>query len=99
MDTEQIKKILNEHRDYLRAEYGVEKIGLFGSYQQGTATPESDLDLVIEFSAPIGFRFVELAEFLEELFGKRVDILTPAGVAGIRVPEVAAEIQGTMAYV
>jgi predicted nucleotidyltransferase len=54
---------------------------------------------VIEFSRPIGFRFVELAEYLEALLGTPVDILTPEGVAGIRVPQVAAEIQETVVYV
>ena len=42
---------------------------------------------------------MELAEYLEKLLGAPVDILTPAGVAGIRVPQVMAEIQETVAYV
>jgi predicted nucleotidyltransferase len=99
MTTEQITKILRDEREYLRAEFGVEKIGLFGSYQKGTDRASSDIDLVIEFSRPIGFRFVELAEYLEALLGTPVDILTPEGVAGIRVPQVAAEIQETVVYV
>lgn len=99
MTKEEIKKILDEHRQYLSAEYGVEKIGVFGSYRKGTAHQDSDLDLLIEFSRPIGFRFFELAKLLEELFGIPVDILTPAGVEGIRIPQIAAEIQETLAYV
>lgn len=99
MTKEQITKILQNNREYLRSEFGVEKIGLFGSYRKGTAQAGSDIDLVIEFSRPIGFRFVELAEYLETLLGAPVDILTPEGVAGIRVPQVAAEIQETVAYV
>ncbi len=77
----------------------MEKIGLFGSYSKGTERDDSDIDLVIEFGRPIGFRFMELAEYLEQLLGTPVDILTPAGVDGIRVPQVAAEIQDSVAYV
>jgi len=99
MSKDQIKGILDNHRAYLRAEFGVEKIGVFGSYRKGTETKDSDIDLLIEFSRPIGFRFFELADYLEEIFGKPVDILTPAGIEGIRVPQVAAEIQETVAYV
>ena len=96
---EQIMKILQDNREHLRTEFGVERIGLFGSYSKGTAQAGSDIDLVIEFAHPIGFRFVELAEYLETLLGAPVDILTPEGVAGIRVPQVAAEIQNSVVYV
>jgi len=99
MNKEQIKKILYENKEYLYLEYGVEKIGVFGSYGKGTAHQDSDIDLMIEFSKPIGFRFFELADFLEKLLGKSVDILTPAGIEGIRIPQVAAEIQDTVIYV
>ena len=58
-----------------------------------------DIDLVIEFSRPIGFRFFALADYLEKLLGAPVDILTPAGIEGIRVPRVAQEIQETIVYV
>ena len=99
MTREQITKILQNNREHLRAEFGVEKIGLFGSYRKGTAQTGSDIDLVIEFSRPIGFRFVALAEYLETLLGAPVDILTPEGVAGIRVPGVAAEIENSIAFI
>ena len=94
-----ITALLNEKREYLAAEFGVQKIGLFGSYEKGTASAESDIDLVIEFSRPIGFRFFALAEYLEELLGASVDILTPAGIEGIRVPRVAKEIRESVVYV
>lgn len=96
---EQIAKSLQENREYLRTEFGVERIGLFGSYSKGTAHTSSDIDLVIEFSRPIGFRFVTLAEYLEKLLDTPVDILTPEGVSGIRVPQVATEIQESVTYV
>ena len=96
---EDILKHLEAEKEYLAAEYGVEKIGLFGSYAAGNAEEGSDIDLVVSFSRPIGFRFVHLALYLEKLLGVSVDILTPAGVEGIRVPRVAQEIQKSVAYV
>jgi predicted nucleotidyltransferase len=62
--------------------------------------PESsDVDIVVEFDRPIGFRFVEFAEYLESLLGKRVDVLTPAGIQGIRIERIARDIQESTVYV
>ena len=99
MNKNKIMQILQEQHSYLRSEFGVEKIGLFGSYSRDSAHDDSDIDLMIEFARPIGFRFMELAEYLEELLGAPVDILTLAGIEGIRVPQVAAEIQESVTYV
>jgi uncharacterized protein len=95
----QIIQIFREQQAYLRTEFGVENIGLFGSYSQDNARPDSDIDLVIEFSRPIGFRFMELAAYLENILDAPVDILTPAGIDNIRFPDVAANIQDSVAYV
>ena len=99
MTSEVIIKKLEEHRTYLQKEYGVERIGIFGSFAQGTDHEDIDLDLVVEFLKPIGFRFFKLAEFLEELLDMPIEILTPAGLDGIRAPQVAAEIKETLTYV
>jgi len=96
---EKITAQLKEKQTYLSAEYGVQKIGLFGSYEKGTAQAKSDIDLVIEFSHPIGFQFFSLKEYLEKMLGAPVDILTTSGIKGIRVPRVAQEIKETVAYV
>ncbi|MFW9917360.1 MAG: nucleotidyltransferase family protein [Candidatus Thorarchaeota archaeon] len=82
MSKEKVAELLREKYLYLVSEYGVKRIGLFGSYAKGTPSETSDVDLVVEFERPIGLRFVEFAEYLESLLGKRVDVLTPAGVQG-----------------
>mgnify|MGYP001044435587 CR=1 FL=1 len=89
---EEIIALLREHYPYLAAEYGVKRIGLFGSYAKGQPSDMSDVDMVVEFERPIGLRFVELAEYLEHLLGRKVDLLTPAGIQGIRIPWVAQNI-------
>jgi hypothetical protein len=96
---EKIIDLLREKYPYLAAEYGVKRIGLFGSYAKDMPDAASDIDLVVEFERPIGFRFVEFAEYLEELLGKKVDVLTPAGIQGIRLTDVARGIEDSIMYI
>lgn len=57
---EEIRQVLQAHRDILWERYGVQTIALFGSYARGEATPESDVDLLVQLEKPIGLRFFEL---------------------------------------
>jgi predicted nucleotidyltransferase len=63
----------------------VKRIGLFGSYAKDVPTETSDVDIVVGFDRPIGFRSAEFTEYLESLLGKSVDLPTPAGIQGIRI--------------
>ena len=99
LTTEKITEILRDKYPYLASEYGVKRIGVFGSFAKGLSTDSSDIDLIVEFDRAIGFRFVELVEYLESLLGKRVDVLTPAGIRGIRVDRVARSIEERVVYV
>ena len=96
---EQLVEILRKERAYLASEYGVRRIGFFGSHARGTATETSDVDIVVEFDSPIGFRFVEFSEYLESLLGRKVDVLTPAGIRGIRIERIARSIEENIVYV
>ncbi len=97
---EKITDILSEKTEYLASEYGVKRIGLFGSYAKGTSIePTSDVDIVVEFDHPIGFKFMELADYLEEILGKPVDLLTESAIQGIRHPKVAEAIKESIIYV
>ena len=91
-------RLLREAYPQLAAEYGVKRIGLFGSYAKGTPNESSDVDLVVELEHPLGLGFVDLAEQLEQLLGKRVDLLTPAGIQGIRNARVAQAIVESVVY-
>jgi len=96
---ETIVSRLRENYPYLTTEYGVKRIGLFGSFAKGTADEASDIDMVVEFQRPVGFKFIELIDYLEQLFGRKVDVLTPVGVQAIRVPGVASSITEGIVYV
>ena len=84
---------------YLMHEYGVEKIGIFGSVARQTDDEDSDIDVVIEFARPIGWRFVGLAEHLEALLDRKVDILTQDGIANISRKNIADNIRRSIIYV
>jgi predicted nucleotidyltransferase len=96
---ETVANTLRKQYPYLASEYGVKRIGVFGSYAKGVPDEASDVDLVVEFERPIGFRFVELTEYLEGVLGKPVDVLTRAGIQGIRIAHVARDIKESVAYV
>jgi len=90
---------LRESYTELNARFGVRRIGLFGSFASETANEGSDVDLIIDFERPIGLKFVELVEYLEVLLGRKVDVLTSAGLRGIRLPSVARRIEESVIHV
>jgi predicted nucleotidyltransferase len=96
---EAILRRLRESYPQLTAQFGVQRIGLFGSFARGTAQDSSDVDLIVELQRPIGLKFMELVEYLETLLGRKVDVLTPAGLRGIRLPEVARQIEESVVHV
>jgi predicted nucleotidyltransferase len=99
MSEEAVAELLREKYPYLASEYGVKRLGLFGSYAKGTPSETSDVDIVVEFGRPIGFRFVEFTEYLESLLGKKVDVLTHTGIQGIRIAGIAEDIEKSIVYV
>ncbi|MDE0314799.1 MAG: nucleotidyltransferase family protein [Candidatus Poribacteria bacterium] len=97
---EKITEILSEKSEYIASVYGVRRIGLFGSYAKGTSTEStSDVDIIVEFDRPIGFKFMELADYLEEILGKPVDLLTENALQNIRHPHIAQSIRESIIYV
>lgn len=63
--------------------YGVSRCGLFGSFRRGTATDESDVDMLVIFAPEKKTfnNFMDLCFFLEELFGRKVDVVTPESLS------------------
>jgi len=76
-DVTSIKSTLDNNMESLKGDYGVKEIGLFGSFVRGDNSESSDIDLLVEFSRPVGFfKFIELEEYLGSLLGKKVDLVT-----------------------
>jgi hypothetical protein len=73
----EILEILRKHRDELRKRFGVKSLAVFGSVARGEAGPESDVDILAEFEGRATFdRYMGLKFFLEDLLGRRVDLVT-----------------------
>ncbi len=75
------------------------RIALFGSFAKGTQTKQSDVDIVVEIDRPIGLKFMEFSEFIEDLLGRKTDVLTSEGIKGIRNSDIARNVQGSLVYV
>lgn len=99
MTREEVIDILRKELSYFVSEYAVKRIGLFGSYAKETPVKSSDIDILVELERPIGLKFIESAEYLERLLGRRVDVLTPAGIESIRIEKVAKDITESIVYV
>lgn len=93
MKRENVEKILKEQKDFLYREYFVSKIGLFGSYAHEEQTETSDIDILVEFTRPVGFEFIELKDYLETLFNKSVDLVTIKALKPSMKQEILNEVQ------
>jgi hypothetical protein len=71
---------LKELKPTLKKEFAVSKIGLFGSFSDGTFSEESDIDLLVELEKPNGWKILSLERYLEKVFNRRVDLVTKSAL-------------------
>ncbi len=72
-----IRSLLSLHGDELRREYPIKSLRIFGSYARGEQKKTSDIDILVEFSRPVGLlKFLKLENELASLLGHRVDLVT-----------------------
>ncbi len=71
-----VLKRIRKEIPYLRKRFGVEHLALFGSIARDEASEGSDIDIVVSLEKPIGFGFIQLADYLEEKLGRKVDLIT-----------------------
>lgn len=91
-----ILAILKEAKPILQKKYGVKDLALFGSYSRNTAVSgKSDVDVMVDFTQPIGLAFVDLAEELERLLNKKVDLVSRGGIK----PKYFSYIEPDLIYV
>lgn len=74
---------------------GVKRLGLFGSFVRDEPHSESDIDLLVEFEpgSKTFDRFMELAFFLEELFNRRVELVTTESLSPYLGPHILREVE------
>jgi len=100
---ESILLTLERELPFLRAKYGVEKIALFGSFAQASANESSDIDLLVKLAKPLGFEFMQLADYLEDVLERKVDLITfdslERSASNPRRAHIAKNISRSMIYV
>ncbi len=87
-----ILKLLKELKPELERKFNVSKIGVFGSFVRNEQHSNSDVDLLVEFTEPIGLKIIDLKEFLEEKLGRRIDLISSEGMSPYIKPYIEKEI-------
>src|SRR4051812_20497237 len=91
---EQVFSLLIKHSPQLRL-YGVKRCGLFGSFVRGEQNNASDIDILVEFEdGQKSFdNFMHTAFFLEDVLGRKVDLLTPESLSPYIGPRILSEVE------
>lgn len=76
LERECLLRQLRAHKSALQSKHRVKSLAMFGSWARGEQTRTSDVDIMVEFEGRIGWEIVDLHEELEQLLGKRVDLVT-----------------------
>jgi predicted nucleotidyltransferase len=86
--------VLSENRGAIKS-YGVNSLGIFGSISKETNTEESDVDLLVDFdpNRKSFDNFMDLNFFLEDLFGRKVEMGTPQSLTKFIGPHILNEVQ------
>jgi predicted nucleotidyltransferase len=95
MKLDSIKKRLEKHKISLFQKYNIDSLAIFGSYSTGKVTSSSDLDILVDFKEPIGIRFIDLADELEEILHLKVDLVSKGGIK----PKYLKHIEQDLKYV
>jgi predicted nucleotidyltransferase len=86
--------LLFDQQQQIRA-FGVTRLGLFGSFVREQPHTESDIDILVEFE--VGRKtfdnFINLSFYLEELFGRKVDLLTPESLSPHIGPHILRQVE------
>jgi predicted nucleotidyltransferase len=90
-----IKNILKELKPELEKKYHVSSLGIFGSAVRNDFSAESDLDIIVDFSQPIGISFIDLADFIEAKVNTHIDLVSKKGIK----PQYFASIEHEIVYV
>lgn len=75
--------------------YGVKRYGLFGSFAREEQHSQSDVDLMVEFDPQKKTfdNFMELSFFLENLLGRKVEVVTPESLSPFIGPHIMREVE------
>ena len=94
---QEIISAISAHKDEIRG-YGVDRIGLFGSFRRDVVNESSDVDILVEFvpGKKTFDNFMDLSFFLEGLFGRKVELVTPQSLSKFIGPHIMREVENVI---
>jgi len=95
VDKSHISSILSANKEKLISKYHLKSIGIFGSFTREDFTEDSDIDILIDYDQPLGIEFIDLADELERILKRKVDLVSQNGIK----PKYLEEIQKDLVYV
>lgn len=76
LNRDMVSEKLKMFKPLMKEKYLVSKIGFFGSFARNEQKDDSDLDILVEFEQPVGFEFIDLKYQLEDIFKRKIDLVT-----------------------
>ena len=96
MGKQEIIKIIRQKKPEIESRYGVQRLGLFGSYVKGRQKKKSDIDILVTFSRDIDlFEFLDLRKYLESQLQAKVDLVMETALK----PAIGKRILSEVEYV
>lgn len=95
IEFETIKQKIALHKEYLQKTYGVEEIGVFGSFARGDNNENSDIDISIELNRKVAvglFEFARMQFYLEDVLGRKVDLVIKSGIKPLIKDRILAQL-------
>ncbi|MCB0823099.1 MAG: nucleotidyltransferase family protein [Bacteroidales bacterium] len=81
MDTlNDIRTAIIRNKQRLLADYPIKSLAIFGSFARNDNQDKSDVDIIVEFNGKIGIRFIDLADDLEKILGRKIDLVSRNGI-------------------
>lgn len=93
---DEVKEILQKHKDVIAQKYKVKELGIFGSFVRGEQEKRSDVDVLVEYyELPGLIEFIDLEIYIEKLLRKKVDLVEKEGIR----PELKKRILDEVIYI
>ena len=89
---ETIVQTLRQYKPELQKKYPISQLGVFGSYARGEATENSDIDIAVDITGPMGLSFIAMANEIENLFRTKVDVVPRRSIKPDYLPYVEKDI-------
>jgi predicted nucleotidyltransferase len=80
LELAEVKNTLTELKPELVKKYPIATLGLFGSIVRDDFTADSDIDIIVDFNGKIGIEFITLADELERILNRKVDLVSRGGI-------------------